>query len=66
MALELALDFTMEDELVAEFAVQKKLNTRNHQWNSSSRIGSLRTAAAHQQVEHAVVEWYLVLLNMQP
>ena len=36
VGLEYALDVTVEDELVAEFAVQKKWNNANHQWNSYS------------------------------
>ena len=34
--LEFSLNVTLEDELVAEFAVQKKWNTSIHQWNSYS------------------------------
>ena len=36
MGLAFVLDVTGEDELVAEFAVHKKLNTRFHQRNSYS------------------------------
>ena len=34
VGLESALDVTVKDELVAEFAVQKKWNTRIHFWYS--------------------------------
>ena len=36
VGLEFAVDVTVEDELVVEFAVQKKWNTRIHLRNSNS------------------------------